>query len=240
LRAELIGLVNQVNCRRLDRKLNVFEGFFKNYWFMGIFAIMCGGQAIIVEFGSNAFQVVSIGGRDWAISIIIGLIAFPIGAIVRLLPTEPFHRFLIKIKVYDDPARLPLTTDVEDVSVDDPQYEFNPALSKIKDNLNTFANIRGGRINGSAIVRRSRTAKLRKADIQLPSILAMVPTLVAGTIAAGSHWAQPVFPREAMGNPAQHDPSRSTAELFQGKVQMHPDTDPNDPLIKKYGIARGD
>lgn len=200
---------------------------------------MAGGQAIIVEFGSVAFQVVGLGGRDWAISIIIGLVSFPIGAIVRLLPTEGFHRFLIRIKVYDDPALLPLTTDVEDVSVDDPKYEYNPALSKIKDNLNTFANIRGGRINASAIVSRSRHAKLRKADIQLPSILAMVPTLIAGTIAAGPNWAQPVFPREAFGNPAQ-DPSRSTAELFQGKVQMHPDTDPNDPLIKKYGIARGE
>lgn len=208
---------------------------------MVIFAIMCGGQAIIVEVGGAAFQVVGLNGRDWAISIVVGLISFPIGALVRTLPTEPFYRFLIRMKVYTDPALLPLTTDVDDVSVDEKNggVEYNPALSKIKDNLNTFANIRGGRINASAIVRRSRTAKLRKADIQLPSILTMVPTLIAGTIAAGPNWAQPVFPREAFGNPAQ-DPSRSTAELFSGKVQMHPDTDPNDPLIKKYGIKRGE
>lgn len=209
---------------------------------MAIFAIMCGGQAIIVEFGSSAFQVVSLGWRDWVISIIVGLVAFPIGAFVRLLPTAPFYRFLIKVKVYQDPATLPLTTDTDDItsdSISKEEYEYNPALTKIKDNLNIFANIRGGRINASAIVSRSRTARLKKADIQLPSILTMVPTLIAGTIAAGPNWAQPIFPREAFGNPAQ-DPSRSTAELFQGKVQMHPDTDPNDPLIKKYGLARGD
>jgi len=234
-------IFNQINCRRLDRKYNVFEGFFRNYYFMVIFAIMCGGQAIIVEVGGAAFQVVGLNGRDWGISIVVGLISFPIGALVRTLPTEPFYRFLIRMKVYTDPALLPLTTDVDDVSVDEKNggVEYNPALSKIKDNLNTFANIRGGRINASAIVSRSRTAKLRKADIQLPSILTMVPTLIAGTIAAGPNWAQPVFPREAFGNPAQ-DPSRSTAELFSGKVQMHPDTDPNDPLIKKYGIKRGE
>lgn len=205
---------------------------------MVIFAIMCGGQAIIVEFGGPAFQVTAINGRDWGISIITGLMAFPIGALVRILPTEPFYRFLIRVKVYQDPATLPLTTELDEI-VDEEKYEFNPALSKIKDNLNTFANIRGGRVRASAIVSRSRTAKLRKADIQLPSLLAMVPTLVAGTVAAGSHWAQPILPREAFGNPAQ-DPSRSTAELFSGKVQMHPDTDPNDPLIKKYGLARAE
>jgi hypothetical protein len=32
-------LVNQLNCRRLDRKFNVLEGFFRNYYFMVIFAI---------------------------------------------------------------------------------------------------------------------------------------------------------------------------------------------------------
>lgn len=31
--------VNQINCRRLDRKMNIFEGLFRNYWFMGIFLI---------------------------------------------------------------------------------------------------------------------------------------------------------------------------------------------------------
>jgi hypothetical protein len=34
-----VCLVNQLNCRRLDRKFNVLEGFFRNYYFMVIFAI---------------------------------------------------------------------------------------------------------------------------------------------------------------------------------------------------------
>ena len=162
--------------------------------------------------------------------------AFPIGALVRIMPTEPFTRLLIKMKVFDDPATLPTTTEVEEIVEE--KYEYNPALSKVKDNLNTFANIRGGRVRASTIVTRSRTARLRKANIQLPSLLTMIPTVIAGTVAAGPHWAQPIFGQDAMSNPAAQDPSRSTAELFAGKVQMHPDTDKDDPLMKKYGIGK--
>ena len=32
-------IFNQLNCRRLDRRFNVLEGFFRNYYFMGIFLI---------------------------------------------------------------------------------------------------------------------------------------------------------------------------------------------------------
>ena len=202
---------------------------------------MVGGQALIVEVGGAAFQVVRIYGRDWGISIVVGFMSIPIGALIRLMPTEPFHRFLIKIKVFDDPATLPTTAEVEEVVQE--QYEYNPALSKVKDNLNTFANIRGGRVRASTIVTRSRTARLRKANIQPSMLLAMVPTVIAGTVAAGPHWAQPITPitgpsHAQMGNPAAHDPSRSTAELFAGKVQMHPDTDRDDPLMKKYGLGK--
>jgi hypothetical protein len=34
-----VCLVNQLNCRRLDRKFNVLEGVLSNYYFMVIFAI---------------------------------------------------------------------------------------------------------------------------------------------------------------------------------------------------------
>jgi Ca2+-transporting ATPase len=43
----------------------VFTNFFRNYYFLVIFAIMVGGQVLIVMIGGAAFQVVRIGGRDW-------------------------------------------------------------------------------------------------------------------------------------------------------------------------------
>ena len=33
------NIFNSINCRRIDNKLNVFEGIFRNYYFLGITAI---------------------------------------------------------------------------------------------------------------------------------------------------------------------------------------------------------
>ncbi|WVR07270.1 calcium-translocating P-type ATPase, PMCA-type [Kwoniella sp. DSM 27419] len=227
-------IFNQLNCRRLDRKLNVLEGFFRNYYFMAIFLIMVGGQIAIIEVGGAAFQVVRLNGRDWGITLVIGFLAIPLGALVRLMPTAPFERLLIKLRIYADPNRLP---DVAP-EVEESQYEYNPAISKIKDNLGTYANIRGGRLRASSIVAKSRSARLKEADIQLPSLLTMVPTLIAGTVGAGAHWVSQTTGNGSLSNPAGSDPSRSTAELFQGKVQLHPNTDPNDPLYERFRIPR--
>jgi Ca2+-transporting ATPase len=56
---------------------------------------------------------------------------------------------------------------------------------------------------------------------------------------AGAHWLAPNANHLGLDNPAI-DPSRSQAELFAGKVQIHPDTDPNDPMFGKYGLKRPD
>lgn len=227
-------IFNQLNCRRLDRKFNVLEGFFRNYYFMAIFAIMVGGQILIIFVGGAAFQVTSLKPRDWGISIVVGFLSIPLGALVRILPSAPFERFLIKIHVYADPNKLPTVSEEDDEVVEE-KYQYNPALSKVKDNLSTYANIRGGRLRASSIVAKSRSARLREADIQLPSLLTMVPTVIAGTVGAGAHWVNQTNPM-ALSDPASQDPSRSTAELFAGKVQLHPDTDPNDPLYNRFGL----
>lgn len=96
---------------------------------MVIFLIMVGGQILIVEVGGAAFSVTKLYGRDWGISIIVGLMSIPIGALVRLMPTEPFARFLIKYKLYPDPNKMPsVSPDLEDE-----KYEFNPALTKVRE-----------------------------------------------------------------------------------------------------------
>ncbi|ORX36943.1 hypothetical protein BD324DRAFT_627796 [Kockovaella imperatae] len=223
-------IFNQLNCRRLDRKFNVLEGFFRNYYFMGIFLIMVGGQILIVEVGGAAFSVTELYGRDWGISIIVGLLAIPLGALVRLMPTEPFGRFLVKYKMYPDPNKLP-TSNVEE---EEEKYDYNPALTKVKDNLNIYAGIRGGRVRASSIVGRSRHAQLRKADVRFPTLLTMVPTVIAGTVGAGGNWVSQNANSLGLHNPAQ-DPSQSSAELASGKIQVHPNTDPDDPLAIKYG-----
>lgn len=118
---------------------------------------------MIIEVGGAAFQVTRLYGRDWGITLVIGALSLPIGALVRLTPTEPFARFLIKLHIYADPNKLPEHSP----EAEDQQYSYNPALNKVKDNLSTYAHIRGGRLRASSMVAKSRSAQLRDADIQL-------------------------------------------------------------------------
>lgn len=67
-------IFNEINNRRLDNKFNIFEGLLRNYFFLGINAIMVGGQVMIIFVGGKAFQIKRIGGTQWAICI---LCAFP-------------------------------------------------------------------------------------------------------------------------------------------------------------------
>ncbi|KAI7106847.1 calcium-translocating P-type ATPase, partial [Hortaea werneckii] len=66
-------IFNALNNRRLDNRFNVFEGIFKNLFFIMIFCIMIGGQTLIMFVGGEAFQVVRQTGPQWAIAIILGV-----------------------------------------------------------------------------------------------------------------------------------------------------------------------
>lgn len=60
--------------------------------------------------------------------------------------------------------------------------------------------------------------------------MTMVPTLIASSVGAG--WApQP----GSLSDPARSDPSKSTAALWEGKIQVHPDTKPDDFAFQKWG-----
>ncbi|SGZ26164.1 BQ5605_C024g09849 [Microbotryum silenes-dioicae] len=194
-------IFNMLNARRLDRTLNIFHGIHKNMYFLVIFIIMVGGQALIVNFGGAAFQVVRISARDWAISIILGLISLPVAVLIRFLPPGPWERFLIKIRVYPDPnAPLPSFTE---------EKKWGEGLQKTIDNLAVYSQIRGGRARGSSIIRKSRTKQLREHDIHPASLMAMIPSMVMGSVGGG--WR----PEGSLADPAAHDPSASTTQLFQ-------------------------
>ncbi|KAK9451888.1 uncharacterized protein V1518DRAFT_409830 [Limtongia smithiae] len=70
--------------RRLDNKLNFFEGLSRNFFFMGIAAIMCGGQVLIMFVGGNAFSIERITGPMWAVSLVIGFVSIPVGVFLRI------------------------------------------------------------------------------------------------------------------------------------------------------------
>ncbi|KAJ6166818.1 hypothetical protein N7470_002265 [Penicillium chermesinum] len=83
-------IFNEFNNRRLDNKLNIFEGMFRNYWFLGINAIMVGGQIMIIFVGGQAFSVTRISGILWAVCLICALGCLPWAVLLRILPDRYF------------------------------------------------------------------------------------------------------------------------------------------------------
>ncbi|KAG2147638.1 hypothetical protein DEU56DRAFT_730809 [Suillus clintonianus] len=218
-------IFNSVNSRRLDRKLNIFEGMLNNWYFMVITLIEITVQVVIVFIGGTAFQVTRIGGREWGISLALGIVSIPLGALIRLLPNGPFERLFIIMRLLPKPeGGLPKVR---------PDVEWNSAIELVRDNLATFANLRGGRLRSSSFVVKSRQARLHDDKrVPLPSLMTMVPTLIASSIGAG--WAPQS--RGTLSDPARYDPSKSSAALWEGRLQIHPDTKPDDAVYRtKWG-----
>lgn len=89
-------IFNELNCRRLDNRFNVFTGIQRNYFFLFINFIMVGLQITIVFVGAQVFDIHPDGldGPQWAISIIIAAFSLPWGVAVRLFPDEWFARIV--------------------------------------------------------------------------------------------------------------------------------------------------
>lgn len=85
-------IFNELNCRRLDNKFNVFVGIHRNLFFIFINCIMIGLQITIVFVGNRVFDIDPNGldGPQWAISVLIAAFSLPWGVVVRVFPDEWF------------------------------------------------------------------------------------------------------------------------------------------------------
>ncbi|KXN66752.1 calcium-translocating P-type ATPase [Conidiobolus coronatus NRRL 28638] len=116
----LMQLFNEINCRSVDHRLNVFKGLHKNFYFIGIIIFSFAAQAIIVEFGSFAFSTSPLNGPLWGISIGLAFMSLPIGVIIRLIPTDLFgalpSSFNRSNSLDEDPEEGPLDNIRSDLS----------------------------------------------------------------------------------------------------------------------------
>ncbi|KIK34167.1 hypothetical protein CY34DRAFT_17910 [Suillus luteus UH-Slu-Lm8-n1] len=191
-------IFNLVNSRRLDRKLNIFEGMLNNWYFMAITLFEITVQVVIVFIGGTAFQVTRIAGHEWGISLPLGFVSIPLGALIRVLPNGPFEHLFIMMRLLPKPEGSLLKVR--------PDVEWNSEIE---------------------------LARLHKDKcVPLPSLMTMVLMLIASSIRAG--WA----PQSCgtLSDPARYDPSKSSAALWEGRLQIHPDTKPDDALYcTKWG-----
>ncbi|KAJ5975946.1 ATPase P-type K/Mg/Cd/Cu/Zn/Na/Ca/Na/H-transporter [Penicillium waksmanii] len=135
-------IFNQYNSRRIDNKLNIMEGVWRNKWFIGIQLIIIGGQILIIFVGGQAFSVKRLDqGSQWAVSLVLGAISLPIAVVIRLIPDEFASKFVPHFWHHRKQEGPELV-----VSDEDRRYEWNPALEEIRDQLAFIKSVRGGRI----------------------------------------------------------------------------------------------
>ncbi|KAH7342030.1 calcium-translocating P-type ATPase [Rhizoctonia solani] len=230
-------IFNSVNCRSLTSDKNIFRGLTKNWYFIGITLIEVVIQILIVFFGGAAFQVTSMNGRDWGMSIALGFVSIPLGFLIRCIPSGPVERAFIALHIMSDPKAPPKLSKEEKAEEERKREEekdsWNPAINDVRDRLQAFSNIRGARMRASSFVRKSRQQRGSISDPEdigvFPSLMTMVPTLVVSSVAAG--W--PHGPGR-LEDPAGSDPSKSSSALWRGQFQIHPDTKPDD-VVHQWG-----
>ncbi|KAK4229448.1 putative classe IIB calcium-transporting ATPase [Podospora fimiseda] len=136
-------IFNQWNNRRLDNNFNIFEGLSKNWFFIGISCIMCGGQVLIVMVGDVAFRITKQSPTLWGIAIVLGLLSIPVGVIIRLIPDEVIVRLVPNFMKRKSP-------DVPGVTVSDDEERFTAyptPLADVREELAWLKRVKGGRLN---------------------------------------------------------------------------------------------
>ncbi|KAF4991900.1 hypothetical protein FDECE_13866 [Fusarium decemcellulare] len=142
-----------VNSRRIDNRLNIFEGLHRNHLFMLMMAIMTGGQLIIIYVGGDAFVVTRLKGAQWAISVVLGFFSIPIGVLIRLFPDAWFQAVVdVLAKLWPKWLKLGRKKkknseeDGDETPTNPEDYDIKAALFGIQDDLEFLRKVRGGRM----------------------------------------------------------------------------------------------
>lgn len=135
----------------MDNKFNIFEGLFKNWYFISISTIMCGAQVLIMFVGSQPFSLPDGFGPEkqtpamWAYAIFLGFLSIPIGVIIRLIPDALLERLVPSFLKRRSRSNLPGLT----VSDDEERVAsyYPPPLADVHDQLAFLKRMKGGRLN---------------------------------------------------------------------------------------------
>ena len=133
-------IFNQYNNRRLDNKMNIFEGITRNYFFIGIQFIIVGGQIMIVFIGGRAFSVYRLNAAQWIYSLVLGFLSIPVAMMLRLIPDEWLVKCIPTTFVKKRAPKVFVSDDEER------QIEWFPALEEIREELAFMKKLRGGRL----------------------------------------------------------------------------------------------
>ncbi|KAK4202182.1 hypothetical protein QBC40DRAFT_46258 [Triangularia verruculosa] len=186
-----------VNSRRIDNKLNIFEGLHRNHLFMLMMALMVAGQVLIVFIGGAAFVVVRLSGVQWAISLVLGFMSIPVGILIRLVPDRYLGACVRRLPSLPRWRRKTRETDQEasagrGYNAAATGRNLESAMFSIRDDLAFLKRVRGGRIaalSEAIAIRPSRSegenGQRRRSKSTMRSAVGM-PGLLAASIGAMS------------------------------------------------------
>lgn len=103
-----------------------------------------------------AFRVAPLPCSVWGISLALGFVSIPLGALIRCIPTPPLEHALIKLRIVCPDEPLP--TYRPEVA------EGNDVIIEVRNDLSFFSSLRGGRVNASSLVLKSRKLRIHKRD----------------------------------------------------------------------------
>ncbi|KAH9174623.1 hypothetical protein EDB89DRAFT_1817962, partial [Lactarius sanguifluus] len=81
-------IFNSFNCHHLDQKLNIFEGLWRNWYFIAVVTIGVSLRLLLICSLGSAFGVTYMGAREWVVSLTLASVSLPLGALIRLIPNE--------------------------------------------------------------------------------------------------------------------------------------------------------
>ncbi|OHT02234.1 calcium motive P-type ATPase [Tritrichomonas foetus] len=76
---------NLINARVAGQDMSVMDGLFTNFYFIAIFFLIAGLQAILLELAKSAFMTVHLRWDEWLICLAFGAGSLIIGAILRCI-----------------------------------------------------------------------------------------------------------------------------------------------------------
>lgn len=218
-------IFNEINCRRIDNRFNVLSGLHKNIFFILIFFICVIGQVIIVQWGGQAFQTTPLDGTHWAISIVVGLLAIPIGAVIRMIPDDIFaiffHNETTRMR-YLEPEKLLSSGQSPSVYVaGGERFAWNSAYTNVTRELLNFREPKGERHT-----HRRRSSKALAAAAIVPSFIATAP---------GAGWVASKDDQSNQEHAAVQDTSNSCIDLERcdSFAEDAPDTERSHQQIPK-------
>jgi Ca2+-transporting ATPase len=107
--------------------------------------------------GGDALQVTPLPGHECGISLALGFVSTRLGVLIRCIPIPPLEcLFTNLLRIMIPEAVLPTTKP--------DTLEWNATIVKVRDILSLFSRLRGGRVDSSSFILKSRQWRIPKGD----------------------------------------------------------------------------